>query len=144
MRTLAALLVALVVVFWAPAAKAHCPGHEHCGEEPPPPAATLGDLSCTTDQIAKFDGIDWVCAEDNSGFVVRDDADNLLGTVINVSDSTATVLFAEDPLIAPWLAANPIAAMVLKPDGFQSTNPAGSAIVRWTALGCFGERGDVY
>ena len=38
LATLATLLVGLAFVFWAPAAKAHCPGHEHCGEEPPPPS----------------------------------------------------------------------------------------------------------
>ncbi len=45
LSTLATLLLGLAVVFWAPAAKAHCPhgndpNHEHCGGgEPPPPAA---------------------------------------------------------------------------------------------------------
>ena len=32
LATLATLLVGLAVVFWAPAAKAHCPGHAHCGD----------------------------------------------------------------------------------------------------------------
>ena len=35
LATLATLLVGLAIVFWAPAAKAHCPNLEHCGEEPP-------------------------------------------------------------------------------------------------------------
>ena len=65
--TLATLLLGLAVVFWAPTAKAHCPhgnstNKDHCpGEPPPEPGATLGDLECTTDEIAKFDGTDWVC-----------------------------------------------------------------------------------
>lgn len=137
LRTLALLTVFVIGMGGVEAAKAEPP--EGKGKE-----TSLKDLSCFTDQIAKFDGIDWVCAEDNSGLVVRDDADNLLGTVITVFGNTTTVLFDQDPLVAPWFDANPIAALVLKPDGFQSTNPAGSVIVRWTALGCFGERGDVY
>ena len=73
MRTLlslATLLVGLVLLFSAPTAKADCPhngkmAHSHCdGVEPLPPGITLGDLSCTTDQIAKYNGINWVCAAD--------------------------------------------------------------------------------
>ncbi len=63
--TLAILLLGLAVVFWAPAAKAHCPhGSDviHCPGEPP--GATLGDLDCATDEIAKYDEPNWVCAAD--------------------------------------------------------------------------------
>ncbi len=48
LATLAALLVGLAFVFWAPAAKADCPhndndAHQHCvgGEPPPPDGASL-------------------------------------------------------------------------------------------------------
>ena len=51
---------------------------------------TLGGLNCATDQVAKCDGIEWVCAEANSGLVVRDGSDNLLGTVITVSPAVAS------------------------------------------------------
>ena len=66
--TLVSPLLGLAVVFWAPAAKAHCPHgnsftHEHC-PSPPESGATLGDLECSTDQIAKYDGTDWVCDVD--------------------------------------------------------------------------------
>ncbi len=45
LSTLATLLLGLAVVFWAPAAKAHCPHggdatHEHCGGGEPPPATS--------------------------------------------------------------------------------------------------------
>ncbi len=68
LSTFATLLLGLAVVFWAPAAKAHCPHgnsftHEHC-PSPPESGATLGDLECSTDQIAKYDGTDWVCDVD--------------------------------------------------------------------------------
>ncbi len=71
LATLATLLVGLAFVFLVPSAKADCPhgtkeNHPHCdGGEPPPPGITLGDLSCTTDQIAKYDGTDWVCDVDS-------------------------------------------------------------------------------
>ncbi len=65
--TLATLLVGLAVVFWAPAAKAHCPHgnsttREHCGGEPP--GATLGDLACIEGEFAKIVSGVWACAAD--------------------------------------------------------------------------------
>ena len=70
LSTLATLLLGLAVVFWAPAAQAHCPhaNHpdpEHCLVDPPPePEATLGDLECGMGEIAKYDGAAWNCAAD--------------------------------------------------------------------------------
>ena len=66
LETLAILLVGLAIVFWAPTAKADCPhggtkfDHPHCGGGGPG-GATLGDLACSTDEIAKYDGTNWVC-----------------------------------------------------------------------------------
>ncbi len=65
LSTLATLLLGLAVVFWAPAAKADCPhnetkfDHPHCPGEPP--GATLGDLDCSTDDVAKYTGTQWEC-----------------------------------------------------------------------------------
>ncbi len=47
LATLATLLVGLAVVFWAPTAKAHCPGHAHCGEEPDDPFVVKDALGQT-------------------------------------------------------------------------------------------------
>ena len=64
--TPAILLLGLAFVSIAPAAIADCPhgtkfDHPHCPGEPPEQGATLGDLDCSTDEIAKYDGTDWVC-----------------------------------------------------------------------------------
>jgi hypothetical protein len=82
LATLATLIVGLAFVYWAPTAKADCPhkgtnfDHKHCdGEEPPlPPGVTLGDLSCSGGNIARFNGTDWYCESRTPGpLVVRDD-----------------------------------------------------------------------
>ena len=68
--TLVTLILGLAFVFLTPIAKADCPhndkfDHRHCGGgEPLPPGVTLGDLACSTDEIAKFNGSDWVCDVD--------------------------------------------------------------------------------
>ena len=61
--TLATLLLGLAVVFWAPTAKAHCPGHGHCDEAEPPPAL-LGPL-VVRDSTGKLIGpvLDFVGSE---------------------------------------------------------------------------------
>ena len=64
----ASLLVWLALVLLAPTAQADCPhnnktDHPHCngGGE----SQTLESLNCSApDQIAKFDGTMWVCADD--------------------------------------------------------------------------------
>ena len=53
-------------------------------------AATLGDLNCTADQIAKFNGVSgaWECAFDVIGgdtFVLLDSSDQQIGTVLIVT-----------------------------------------------------------
>jgi hypothetical protein len=93
--TLATLLLGLAVVFWAPAAKAHCPHgnsttHEHCPGEPPPPPpeATLGDLACDGGEIAKYDGAAWICAADED---TDTNTDTLGGLVCSEGEVAKTV-----------------------------------------------------
>jgi hypothetical protein len=46
----------------------HKDGEPHGGGGGNPPGgATLGDLSCSESQVAKFDGTNWICAADDSG-----------------------------------------------------------------------------
>lgn len=98
MRTilsLAALLVGLTILFWAPTAKAHCPHgnsttHEHCIVPPPPPGATLGDLECSTDQIAKFDGAQWVCDGGGAKVIFASSDDTFTGNLGGVAGADAT------------------------------------------------------
>ena len=95
LATFATLLVGLAIVFWAPTAKAHCPHgnsttHEHCIVPPPPPGATLGDLSCTTDQIAKFDGAQWVCDGGGAKVIFASSDDTFTGNLGGVAGADAT------------------------------------------------------
>ena len=57
-------MVALSIVAAEPVVADHCKGKHR--DDPGCVAAgtTLGDLSCTTDQIARFDGTNWVCDVD--------------------------------------------------------------------------------
>ena len=64
LSTLATLLLGLAVIFWAPAAKAHCPHGSDVKHCPGEPGATLGDLECSSGQVAKYDEPNWVCAAD--------------------------------------------------------------------------------
>ncbi len=150
LSTLAALLLGLAVVFWAPAAKAHCPGHEHCGEEPPPPGATLGDLSCTTDQIAKYDGTQWVCAticqndpslcaETKTVFITSMDYDGDLGGLSGAdSICQAHADAAFPPLIGTykaWLSDDTNSPSTRFTRSYNYTLVDGSKIARdWTDL----------
>ena len=63
LATMATLLLGLAVVFWAPAAKAHCPGHAHCDEEPPSPDGAL----CNDILIANPSAVDGVYTIDPDG-----------------------------------------------------------------------------
>ena len=66
----------MVIAMASVASAGHKPGHSPGGGGGDG-AATLGDLNCTTDQIAKFEGVSgaWECAFDEVGgnpFVVVD------------------------------------------------------------------------
>ena len=142
--TLATLLVGLAFVFWAPTAKADCPHgakfiHPHC--DGVAPGATLGDLSCTIDQIAKFDGIDWVCAEDNSGFVVRDGSGNFVGSVIIMGSLVARISFRGDPGVTPFFETHPLIALQVTPEGFQfaGINSPSRNTILFHGLDCTGD-----
>ncbi len=57
-------IVALSVVAVEPAAAEHCKGQHKNDPGCDGSGTTLGDLSCTIDQIARFDGTNWVCSTD--------------------------------------------------------------------------------
>ncbi len=91
LATLGTLLLGLAFVFWALPAKADCPhqlktDHPHCdGAEPS--GATLGDLACNTDEIARFDGTQWVCDVDRN---TLGDLGTTLGDLACNTDEIAT------------------------------------------------------
>ena len=83
LSTLATLLLGLGVVFWAPAAKAHCPGHEHCDEEPPlaPPVVVDSIGAVVGLAVGPFGGIHGqvlLRLDDGRPVILRVEADRML------------------------------------------------------------------
>ena len=117
LSTLATLIVGLAFVSFAPSVKADCPhngrtDHPHC-DGGDPGGTTLGDLSCTTDQIAKYDGSDWVCTDAMDVLVLRDGNDEIIGEVAHFDDNTVQVVYRGDPADALFFEDYPLAILWL-------------------------------
>ena len=57
---------------------------------------TLGDLSCSTGQVAKFNGINWACGADDDPFVVKDSLGQTVGKLVSFGATSAKVYLRFD------------------------------------------------
>lgn len=74
---------------------------------------TLAELQCTTDQIAKFDGNAWVCAEDKAVLTVIDATGTFIGMAQEPNKFSAEA-FIVVPTLSPLIFASSV-----NPTGFQ-------------------------
>ena len=86
------------------------------GGEPSPPGVTLGDLACSTDEIAKFNGSNWVCDVDRRVkfvFASSTISDGDLGG-LEGADTECNVLAANVGLsgeLVAWLSTDSVNAV---------------------------------
>ena len=94
----------------------------------PPPGKekkeTLGGLSCTTDQIAKWDGAKWACAPDEAGAA----GDQILQDQIDALQAEIDALPPDDGIGVPVIR-DVTGALVGTILGFSGSFAAGAAVV---------------
>lgn len=104
LSTVATLLLGLAIVFWAPAAKAHCPGHAHCDGG--------GGKVVFVSSVDTFTG--------NLGGVAGADATcNILASDAGLSGDFKAWLGATGPLGSPVRRFPPFTGTYVLTDGTQ-------------------------